>query len=950
METDSESAAFARLPDRFDLVFEKATMHNPHEYQKRIACGERNQLSDDAWMLKGSACNSMLIDAPTGFGKTSAVVLAWLWNRAMKRGNDWPRRLVYCLPMRTLVEQTVANSKQWVERLRLSKSVSIHKLMGGEDPGEWDTNVEQDAILVGTQEMLISRALNRGYGMSPYRWPMHFGLLNNDCLWIMDEVQLMGSGLWTSAQLDWMRDDRFKSLKPCSTWWMSATISGNFLETLDRKNARLDEPKCMQLQAQDKAHELFQARRPCDLWKPSRKTMGRKGKESDSDKLKEFTRELSDAVIAEHITGSLSLVVCNTVAIAQQLFKQIKAAIANTDAGSAGVVLLTSRFRASDRKENQDRLFKFELKRKHALIDDNISVPGLICVCTQVIEVGIDVSARRLWSEIAPWSSTVQRLGRLNRDGCLNEDSKGFFWESPSGSDQSKQFIGPYEAKAVKLGRELTKELVNLYGSDGVGSSNEAIARLSRNEQTKAKIKSALTAPLAHYPRAIDVHGLFSTEPDVFGGFTDVSPFIRTQDKNADATVFWRDWESDNRSLRKGTLNGPPFSADEGCAVPVGKLSEFLKGKGAWIWNDKLEAWEPVQDVRPGMLVLLRRTDGGYSREFGWTGNEVDKLSVQLPPGEPYERFTDDAFCESGVWVALGDHLNDTEQEAERIVKALNLNADFGSAVICASSEHDIGKSLTPWQNGLPQPFPQIGKFWAKAPFQFAICSLGHDSVPKIEAILRAKSVKFGVAEPWGQEMQGGQTRFTWHTGSRLSRDILEEIRSLSCVMRAWTVPFRPGFRHEAASAMALWHRYYQYKKSDFPALSIYLCAAHHGKIRTVLRSRNSAEEDVAGITKSTTSLPWKNMKLDFACAVDGASGYFTDDGQEFIFSAPGWTGLVSDLLGPWEPNTDLGINGAVPAGEPLGLGPFALAYLETLVRCADERASKTPSTRTELV
>jgi hypothetical protein len=48
--------------------------------------------------------------------------------------------------------------------------------------------------------MLLSRALNRGYGMSRYRWPMHFGLLNNDCLWVMDEVQLMGSGLTTSLQ------------------------------------------------------------------------------------------------------------------------------------------------------------------------------------------------------------------------------------------------------------------------------------------------------------------------------------------------------------------------------------------------------------------------------------------------------------------------------------------------------------------------------------------------------------------------------------------------------------------------------------------------------------------------------------------------------------------------------------------------------------------------------
>ena len=95
--------------------------------------------------------------------------------------------------------------------------------------------------------------------------------------------------------------------------------------------------------------------------------------------------------------------------------------------------------------------------------------------------------------------------------------------------------------------------------------------------------------------------------------------------------------------------------------------------------------------------------------------------------------------------------------------------------------------------------------------------------------------------------------------------------------------------------------------------------------------------------------LPWNDMPLDFACAVDGASGRFSEDGSEFTFDAPGWTGLVADLLGAWEPDAVSGVSGAVPVGEPRSLGPFALAYLETLVRCADERASKTPSVKQEI-
>jgi len=32
-------------------------------------------------LAEDSACESRLIEIPTGLGKTAAVVLAWLWNR-----------------------------------------------------------------------------------------------------------------------------------------------------------------------------------------------------------------------------------------------------------------------------------------------------------------------------------------------------------------------------------------------------------------------------------------------------------------------------------------------------------------------------------------------------------------------------------------------------------------------------------------------------------------------------------------------------------------------------------------------------------------------------------------------------------------------------------------------------------------------------------------------------
>ena len=66
-----------------------------------------------------------------------------------------------------------------------------------------------------TQDMPLSRALNRGYASGRARWPMKYTLVTQDCLWVMDEVQLMDVGLATSVQLQAFREqDRSKQFRP----------------------------------------------------------------------------------------------------------------------------------------------------------------------------------------------------------------------------------------------------------------------------------------------------------------------------------------------------------------------------------------------------------------------------------------------------------------------------------------------------------------------------------------------------------------------------------------------------------------------------------------------------------------------------------------------------------------------------------------------------------------
>jgi CRISPR-associated endonuclease/helicase Cas3 len=203
---------------KFRAWFKQVTGKEPYPYQVRLAIA-------DEWPI--------VIDVPTGLGKTAAIVLAWLWRRKYSEDKvlraNTPRKLVYILPMRTLVTQIHGEVRQWLENLNDQK-IQLALLMGGAVDDQWDRDPTTDAIIIGTQDQILSRCLNRGYSMSQFRWPIHFGLLNQDCLFVIDETQLMGAGLRTTAQLQGLRN-LWQTFAPSSTVWMSATLDAALLKT-----------------------------------------------------------------------------------------------------------------------------------------------------------------------------------------------------------------------------------------------------------------------------------------------------------------------------------------------------------------------------------------------------------------------------------------------------------------------------------------------------------------------------------------------------------------------------------------------------------------------------------------------------------------------------------------------------------------------------------------------
>ena len=336
-----------------------------------------------------------------------------------------------------------------------------------------------------------------------------------------------------------------------------------------------------------------------------------------------------------------------------------------------------------------------------------------------MVEAGMDISAHRLWSEIAPWGSVVQRLGRLNRDG-QDQEAKAIFWSSDKLTKKKGERIGPYIGEEIAAAQDLIEALVP---ESKEKSAREALGVLKA--KGKAKLEESLAPKLAPLPRAIDVHGLFSTERDLFGGFTDISAFVRGTDPDADVTVFWRTWPG-KFAPRDDELTGPDFDPKEAVAVPYGALQPFLR-EGRFpisMWNDEDGRWERMNhgDIRPGMRLMLPSAAGGYAIVRGWTGNSADKLDGLPPPGRG-RALRDDVRTEAGYWGNLAGHLTDARREAQRLCRALGLDDELSRGVIAADNHHDIGKAHPHWQQALPTRDAGPHELLAKSPHAFGVRS-----------------------------------------------------------------------------------------------------------------------------------------------------------------------------------------------------------------------------------
>lgn len=867
-------------------------------------------------------CKDRLIRIPTGMGKTEGVLAAWAWHRLVRQDAGWPRRLVWCLPMRVLVEQTVKVAERLFERVPTGAAAPgeprqrarVLALMGGLQLEPWHLEPETPTVLVGTQDMLLSRALNRGYAAGRARWPVEYGLLNHDCLWVMDEIQLMDVGLATSVQLQaFRREDARMAIRPSHTWWMSATLQPGWLETVDSAEW---------LPA---LHDTS-IRIPPDEWtgglwgveKPVTVLPVPLAEDKDCRRLAQAAWDAHLGARRDHV-GRVTLVIVNRVETALAVHEALDR-LRTAAADAPDLRLVHGRFRPLERQTwARDFLSRAGCEDPRT---------NRIVVATQVVEAGVDISASALVTELAPWPSLVQRFGRAARYG-------GHATVTVVNRGARAKHALPYGEAELDAAAAALAELADV----GPAALERFEATLERGD--RARLDRLYPYEPLHLLTRRENDELFDTGPDLTGADLDISRFIRSGE-DRDVLVCWAEWDGE-----AGTGSSPPPELDtlgDGlCPVPVHVARQWLfdggrlkVGLSAWVWDYVDDRWRRPggDDCYPGQVFLVEARCGGYDVRRGFTGGKARKDGAEIPLAgafslESSETGSDRAQERDELsqhrWKTIATHGREVGAEARRLALELSLDPESAGLLDLAGRVHDWGK--------------------AHPAFASSITDAADEPRPRRPDL--AKAPRGAWAHPsrlyCGDPASGPRHGFRHELASTLALfELLSRIDpEHEALLGPHTALVEAGVLERdpapddppVTSALAEEIRALSGHRFDLLA---YLVSSHHGKARGSWQATERDQEFPTGGTRLIgTGQPVLGVREgDVLPGVPlaTADGTPADVPALTLRLDPAALGLSARFGASWSER----VQGLLAAH-----GPFALAYLEALLRAADVRASR---------
>lgn len=481
--------------DDFDSRFAFLTGHPPFAWQRRLfqrlSCAT-NDLPDR-------------LDLPTGLGKTSVMAI---WLLARDRNPSLPRRLVYVVDRRAVVDQASEEARKLAERV---SGLAISTLRGQlADRGDWLRDPTANAIVVGTVDMIGSRLLFEGYGVSRRMRPFHAGLLGVDTLLVLDESHLVPPFEQLLRQIAETvdlapRDEGVRGLIPRFRLMpLSATgrsNKGDIFRLLDedredpKVTARLGAIKRLNFRSTD-------------------------GKALERE-LAEEAWVLSD----EGRAPARVLVYCNSRGVAD------KARTAIEKLAKSGKIEINTELFVGARRVREREKAADKLKDLGFLSGSTAPERPAFLIATSAGEVGVDLDADHLVMDLVPFERMVQRLGRVNRLG--SKQASVVVLESPDA--ELPDDIKARAERCSTLLRRLPRDAEGRYDA-----SPGALVKLRHDSEEAVK---AASSPEPLYPALsrplVDAWAMTSLKAHT--GRPEVAPWLRGWiEDELQTTLVWR--------------------------------------------------------------------------------------------------------------------------------------------------------------------------------------------------------------------------------------------------------------------------------------------------------------------------------------------------------------------------------------------------------------------------
>lgn len=499
------------------------------------------------------------LDVPTGLGKT-AVIAIWLVARAL--GAPVPRRLIYVVDRRAVVDQATGEAERlrtWVaskpevaRQLGLDGELPISTLRGQHvDNRAWLADPSSPAIVVGTVDMIGSRLLFSGYGVSRRMRPYHAGLLGADTLVVLDEAHLVPPFARLMATIADGRDHAFSGPS------VTAGVVPPF-RTLSLSATSREQSTAHRLDAAD--YEHLEVARRLDAVK----------RLSLHDQVDEKSLP---ATLADHAwrlaqaSPSPSRIV---VFVDRRRDAQAVSEALRSREPAADVELLVGARRVHERAELARWL------ERHGFVAGK-STPlerHAFLVATAAGEVGIDIDADHMVADVVAWERTVQRLGRVNRRG--NGDARVELYPCPT------EATGERVEATLSLLRQLPRN-----DDDTHDASPGALLGLRDTVGPDAIAQASTPAPLFPPLQRAHVESWSMTSLDRHAGRPEVAPWLRgwVDDEPQSTVVFRRhlpitdDGASLPRKLVTTYLDAAPVQLAERLEIETRQLLAWLDAR-----------------------------------------------------------------------------------------------------------------------------------------------------------------------------------------------------------------------------------------------------------------------------------------------------------------------------------------------------------------------------------